>query len=116
MGKFEIGLIYRKDSVFYLSIEEHRLVTFKKGECIRTYSKENKVDNFEAVRGMTVEDLCQKWKLDINDFDKKLAPFFSPTPEGLKPRSGNKRKARVENDFISQKMRTVKLSMRGVAI
>lgn len=96
MPDFEIGLVYRKNSQFFIAVSSSTLVSFKGGKDSEVRPKVS----YSTVRSMSVEDICEKWGTDLNRFDVLMAKYLAPTQDTLKTRPrGSRRGKSTEDDF-----------------
>lgn len=102
---FEIGVVYRKNSRYYLAVSERTLITFKGGELqeIRPYAR------YDVVRSISVEELCGKWGISLDELDGVTARYLAPAPEGVKPRPRGSRRQRAADELAWRCLRTIRL-------
>jgi hypothetical protein len=102
---FEIGVVYRKNSRYYLAVSERTLITFKNGEVqeIRPYAR------YDVVRSISVEELCQKWGISLDHLDGVTAKYLAPSAEGVKPRPRGSRRQRAADELAWRCLRTIRL-------
>ena len=103
---YEIGVVYKKNSRFYLAVNDRELVSFKNQELIevRPYIK------YDVVRHMTVDDLCKCWEITTQILDRGSKPYFSPSADGIKPRVGGARASRSQEDTSWKVYRTIRMA------
>lgn len=95
MDLFEVGVIYRKNSRYYLAVSEGLLVTFKDGRVqeVRPYAR------YDVVRAISVDELCEKWSITLDDLDQVTLRYLAPSPSGVKPAPrGSRRNRQAEED------------------
>lgn len=78
---FEVGVVYRKNSRYYLAVRENTLLSLKNG----VRSEIQPYNRYEAARGVTVADLCRRWKISAEDLDSCVRDYLAPCAEGIKP-------------------------------
>ena len=102
---FEIGVVYRKNSRYYLAVSERTLITFKNGEVqeIRPYAR------YDVVRSISVEELCGKWSITLDHLDEVTAKYLAPSAEGVKPRPRGSRRQRAADELAWRCLRTIRL-------
>lgn len=102
---FEIGVVYRKNSRYYLAVSERTLITFKGGEVqeIRPYAR------YDVVRSISVEELCGKWGITLDHLDGVTARYLAPSAEGVKPRPRGSRRQRAADELAWRCLRTIRL-------
>ena len=103
---FEIGVVYRKNSRLYLAVSERDLITFKNGRLVevKPYNK------YEVVRSISVDELCKRWGITIEQLDRETSKFLAPSPEGIKPRPRGSRRQRVADEFAWKSLRLIKVA------
>lgn len=102
---FEIGVVYRKNSRYYLAVSERMLITFKGGQLqeIRPYAR------YDVVRSISVEELCAKWGITLDHLDEVTARYLAPSAEGVKPRPRGSRRQRAADELAWRSLRTIRL-------
>lgn len=87
MPQFEIGMVYRKNSRLHLAVSHHLLFTVERGKfkTIKPYVK------YEPLRHITVEELCQRWKIDTKTLDAISEHFLKRPPTDPRRRSFTKK-------------------------
>ncbi|MBX3470733.1 MAG: hypothetical protein KF878_28015 [Planctomycetes bacterium] len=102
---FEIGVVYRKNSRYYLAVSERMLITFKSGQLqeIRPYAR------YDVVRSISVEELCQKWGIPLDHLDEVTSKYLAPSAEGVKPRPRGSRRQRAADELAWRCLRTIRL-------
>ena len=103
---YEIGVVYKKNSRFYLAVSDRQLISFKDGRAleVRPYLK------YEVLRQITVNHLCDRWGIEIDQLDAVTRPYFSPAEEGIKPRPRGTRQTRAMEDHRWRTHRTIRLA------
>lgn len=106
---FEIGVVYRKNSKFFLAVTNRTLITFKNGELqeVRPHAK------YEVVRSISCEELCQRWGITLRELDTITAGYLAPSTEGLKTRPRGSRRRRAADEMAWRKLRLVRLAWAG---
>jgi hypothetical protein len=102
---FEIGVVYRKNSRYYLAVSERTLITFKNGQQqeIRPYAR------YDVVRSISVEELCGKWGITLDFLDEVTSRYLAPSAEGVKPRPRGSRRQRAADELAWRSLRTIRL-------
>lgn len=107
MQPFEIGIVYKKYSRYYLAIAPALLITFVDGcaKEVRPHSP-----NYEAERSITVDDLCKVWHISLDDLDRMTAKFLPAPQDSIKsaPR-GSRRAKQLNNELIWKEIRSARL-------
>lgn len=90
---FEIGVVYKKNSRYYLAVSERLLVSLRNNKLveIKPYVRYN------VVRQMSVEELCRRWKISLAQIDQISRNYFAPSPAGIKIKV-EARSAGIEED------------------
>ncbi len=103
---FEIGVVYRKNSKLYLAVSERDLITFRRCRLVevKPYAK------YEVVRAISVEELCGRWGITIEQLDRETPRFLAPSPDGIKPRPRGSRRQRVADEFAWKTLRLIKIA------
>lgn len=106
---FEVGVVYRKNSRYYLAVSDRELIAFHQGRLVevRPYFK------YDAVRGVPVEELCKRWGVSSSDLDEVTRSYFAPSPDGIKPVPGLSRRKRSVEDEVWRRRRTISLARAG---
>lgn len=104
--KFEIGVVYKKNSRLYLAVTERELISFKHGKLVevRPYVRYN------ALRNVTVNDLCKRWKVSSERLDQATRAYLTPDTEDLKTRPRGTRMQRQYEDIAWRIHRTIRLA------
>ena len=115
---FEIGVAYRSTNHrLWLAVGERELIRIRPGPHGTTATEEcrpYKADCYDVVRGISVEELCKRWGVAIEDLDRETARRFTPSPAGIKPRPRGSRKQRAEVEEAWRELRTFRESRRAV--
>jgi hypothetical protein len=77
MPHFEIGMVYRKNSRLHLAVDHTTLITVAQGRFqeVRPYVK------YEALRHISVEELCLRWRVSVEMMDKATSLYLAPPPK-----------------------------------
>ena len=77
MPHFEIGMVYRKNSRLHLAVDHTTLITVAHGRFqeVRPYVK------YEALRHISVEELCLRWGVSVDTMDKATSLYLAPPPK-----------------------------------
>lgn len=77
MPHFEIGMVYRKNSRLHLAVDHTTLITVAQGRFqeVRPYVK------YEALRHISVEELCLRWGVNVETMDKATSLYLAPPPK-----------------------------------
>jgi len=111
MSKYEVGVVYTRGNSYLLAVSPTTLITFEDGA-----HREAKPGRrgIEVVRGLSVEQLCQRWGVTLDDLDKATSQYLSPALEGIKPRPrGSRRRRAAADEFAWKEMRTIRLLHAG---
>lgn len=76
MKKFEIGITYVRNSRHYIAVQDHKCFTIDNGD-IEIVSEAD-AHLYRANRRITVEKLCQIWKISSQQLDMISSSFFTP--------------------------------------
>ncbi|MEZ6187749.1 MAG: hypothetical protein R3F62_22405 [Planctomycetota bacterium] len=110
MSKFEVGVVYTRGNNYYLAVSPEILITFEGGEAREVKPKRG----YEAVRGLSVEQLCLKWGVTLEHLDRATATYLAPSVEGIQPRPrGSRRRRAAADEFAWKEMRTIRLLHAG---
>jgi hypothetical protein len=103
---FEVGLVYRKNSRYFLAVTDRQLISFKAGELVvvRPYAR------YPVVRQVPVQDLCERWEVTSKEIDAATKGFFVPSQEGIKTRVTGGRTPRFKEDDMWRLRRTIRLA------
>lgn len=105
--RYEVGVAHR-DAVgrlwLVLSLEPLVLAGGRMGRVATHQPRE--APRLEPARGVTVEDLCQRWKVDVEAIDAAAAPFLAPRPAAVKPRARRGRPTRADVEASVVEVRT----------
>jgi hypothetical protein len=106
MSQFEIGVVYRKNSRLFLAVSDKTLMTFKdkKVSEVKPYAK------YEVVRGISVEELCSRWGVTLDELDKATSKYLAPSTEGIKPRPRGTRRKRAADEQAWRSLRMIRLA------
>jgi len=78
MPQFEIGMVYRKNSRLHLAVNHHMLITVERGK-FKTVKPHVK---YEPIRHISVEELCKRWRIDIDTLDALSEHYLQrPLPD-----------------------------------
>jgi len=69
----EIGLIYQDKNGYSIAIDKNRLVTRRRGKFVARYRKP---EDILQTRKLTVEDICNLWKISLADLDQMTTEFL----------------------------------------
>lgn len=92
---FEIGVIYEKNSQYYLAISERELLGRRKGQWITV----KPYGPYTAKRDSDVKFLMRKWKISRPELDEMSQNYFRLAD--CKDRDPSDRKASSNNRFIN---------------
>lgn len=106
--EFEIGVIYRKNSRLFIAVEPGCLITFKNGKLVKI----RPLTGYDPVRFVSVEDLCSKWGITLDQLDEVTARFLAPPTDGLKtrPRGDSPRRQRAKEEALWRELRTIRIA------
>jgi hypothetical protein len=106
MAKHEIGIVYKKGSRLFIAVAESLLVNCEKGLVteVRPNSK------YEAVRSISVEDLCEKWDLSLDQFDVLMTGYLSPSNTDVRSRPRGSRRDKKDDDEYWRRHRTGRIA------
>lgn len=106
MTQYEIGVVYRKGSRLFLAMSERTLITFKDGELVEI----KPAARYDAVRSISVEDLCGRWGITLDDLDQITSRYLMAAAAEARPRPRGSRRQRVADEFAWKTMRMIRIS------
>jgi hypothetical protein len=99
MQEFEVGVVYKKNGQLLVAVSQSTLVNCKGGKAriVRPTTI------YESARSISVEELCESWGIDLDEFDRLLAEHIRPSkpPSRTRPR-GPRRSTEAEDDYWKQ--------------
>ena len=106
MAKHEIGIVYQKNSRYFIAVGEMTLVNCEKGLVteVRPYTK------YDTVRTISVEDLCEKWDITLDQFDVLMSAYLTPESADVKPRPRGSRRKKSSDDEYWRRHRTGRIA------
>jgi hypothetical protein len=106
MQIFEVGIVYRKLSRYYLAVSSSTLVTFKDGQTteIRPYAV------YDVVRSISVDELCERWGITLDQLDGMTSKYLPIPQDSVKPAPRGSGRARQNNDLIWKEIRSGRFS------
>ncbi|MCA8923395.1 MAG: hypothetical protein KDD82_16380 [Planctomycetes bacterium] len=111
MSKYEVGVVYTRGGCYLLAVSTDTLITFEDGEPREAKPSKRGV---EAVRSLSVEQLCTRWGVTLDALDKATAKYLAPSIEGIQPRPrGSRRRRAAADEFAWKEMRTIRLLHAG---
>jgi len=107
MPGFEIGVVYRKEARHFIAVSDVLLVCCAKGLVteVKPYGK-----SYSAVRSISVEELCDRWDLSLEQFDILMAGYLTPPQTTVKARPRGERRKRVDDDEYWRRHRTGRIA------
>jgi len=80
MSGFEVGNVYsrqiaEKKRTYYMAINKETLITYMNGHFGRFTTKKR---GHISENGLSVNDLCEHWKIKLKDFDEQMWKYFHP--------------------------------------
>ncbi len=94
-ANFEIGVVYRSPlDRYYLAVDRRVLITFVHDVIVICDNPKNK---FSVSRTVSVEKLCNAWRINQNRLDEMSAEFFAPI-------RSNKVKRRLPDKFSNREV------------
>lgn len=107
MTLYEIGVVYRKGGRLFLAMSERTLITFDKdGELVEV----KPVARYDAVRTISVEDLCGRWGITLDHLDEVTQRYLMAQAAEARPRPRGSRRQRVADEFAWKTMRLIRIS------
>jgi len=71
---FEMGVVYRDGERLFLAVASDLLLGYEgKG-----WYEERPTIRYQAIRNLSVSDLCEHWELASRELDEKLRSYFKP--------------------------------------
>lgn len=98
----ECGVVYEKRDQLFLAVSNRILISFQQGKWVEL----RPIVKYRALRDVSVRDLCQHWKVKLEDLDAVTKQYFNPTDSRERQERG--RKARVWSDGNWRMFRTVR--------
>lgn len=96
--KYEVGNIYRQGKQYYIAIDHKELLSLKDGNPVRR----KPVIQYDYVRTMTVEQLCQEWGISLDTLDHLMAPHVAPQSDKTRPPGNRRRSLKMATDEYYQ--------------
>ena len=94
---YEIGVVYKKNNKYFISINEETLVTYNKGKFVTR----RPVTHYDAIREMAVDTLAKMWKTDVDTIDNMSREYFCPTEcSDSRPTLRRKRGPSINGSFF----------------
>lgn len=106
-ASFEIGVVYRKNSRYFLAITESQLLTFIGGQ--PKLVTPNTCYDASMTRSLSVEDLCQKWNITFETLDAMTQRYLAPKTEHVRSSPRGSRRGKANADLLWRAARTVRL-------
>jgi hypothetical protein len=79
MSGFEVGNVYsrqiKENKTYYMAINKETLITYMSGRFGKFTTKKR---GHISENGLSVSELCEHWKIKLNEFDKHMWVFFHP--------------------------------------
>lgn len=96
--KYEVGNIYRNNGCYYIAVGHQELLSLKNGEVVhrKPYTQ------YDYVRTMTVEQLCQEWGINLDTLDRLMAPHVMPKTNKTRPPGNRRRSLKMATDEYYQ--------------
>ena len=126
MVDFEIGVVYHKDSRFYIAVDGSTLVSCKGGKVVKKKTvtkkrltckskggkvvKRSPTTPYNVLRSISVESLCERWGITLDQFDAMMADHLSPSTENIKPRPRGTRRCKDADDLYWRRYRTGRIA------
>jgi len=106
MAEFEIGVVYQKDTRYFIAVDDRTLVTCKNGSLmsVRPHT------DYHLVRSISVEDLCVHWGVDLDTFDRLMEGQLAPPQTEIKTRPRGSRRKRSDDDEYWRRHRTGRIA------
>lgn len=106
MGMYEVGVVYRKNTRMFLAVSDRTLITWRDGEIqeVRPYAK------YDAVRSISVEELCKRWGVDLDHLDTITSKYLAPELEGIHPRPRGSRRRRAVDENAWRNLRMIRMA------
>ena len=108
LEQYEIGVVYRKQGRHFLAVAPRTLISFDKDG--RKHEVRPTGTRYEAVRTISVEDLCRGWGISLSELDEVTTSYLAPPPETLKTRPRGSRRNRVADEFAWRSLRLIRLA------
>lgn len=99
---YEIGNVYQFKGTLFLAVDTNLLVTFKNQELI----KRKPIVKYKQVKFISVDELCSKWGIDIDQLDKLMSSEIKPPQTKRTSPSGNRRKGGevINNEYYQLRL------------
>jgi len=96
MPDYEIGVVYQRGPRYYIAVSTSTLISYKNRNVIEIRPHVQ----YDMVRSVTVERLCELWEMTIDEFDELMSGYLKPPEMDVRTRPrGLKRGADEEEDF-----------------
>ena len=106
MPGFEIGVVYKKGSKYFIAVDAKTLVTCGKGRAAEVRPS----TRYDMVRKISVDDLCGHWGITLDQFDVLMCSYIAPSQETAKPRPRGSRRPREADEELWRRHRTGRIA------
>jgi len=107
MAGFEIGVVYKKGPRYFIAVSDALLVNGNKGLVseVRPYGA-----NYDTVRSISVEDICDHWDISLDQFDVLMSAYLTPPETEVKARPRGSRRKKDDDDEYWRRHRTGRIA------
>jgi len=105
MPKFEVGVVYKKGSRLFIATDPSSLVSCRGGQA----NKIRPTTDYSPIRSISVEAICERWELSLDQFDELMAGQISTPQTIIKTRPRGARRKKTDDDEYWREHRTGRL-------
>jgi len=105
MVEFEIGVVYKKHSKYFIAVDTSMLVSCRGGNLYEVKPS----TRYKAIRSISVEDICESWGVSLGQFDTMMADYLKPQGE-LKTRPRGPRVGKDDEEEYWRSHRTGRIA------
>jgi len=106
VAEFEIGVVYQKANRLFIAIEPSTLISCRGG----TMTRVKPVSRYSPVRTISVEVLCERWGIGLDEFDAMMSTELAPPKTATKTRPRGSRRSKDADDDYWRLYRTGRIA------
>ena len=106
MASYEIGVVYQRGSRYFIAVDDKTLVCCAGGDV----SKVQPTTQYQLVRSISVEKLCEEWGIELDTFDFLMADYLAPPQDTVKTRPRGSRIKKDEAEDYWKRHRTGRIA------